>query len=75
MRYIESDNEYDYFLGNFQGQEVRMRKEQKTGVCTLNSEDFAKCLGFKNLADMLESKKEITDVFLDGINDGRVSKY
>lgn len=72
MIYINSDTEYDYFLGNYEGQEVRMRKERKTGVCTLSSQDVAKCLGFDSLSDMLESNKEIADVFLDGINNGSV---
>ena len=72
MKHTHADHKFDYYLGNFQGLEVRIQKDKLTGEVYFNTEDVAKCLGHENLNEMLQSNQNMTDCYLDGINSGIV---
>lgn len=72
MKYINSDNDFDYYTDIFEGIEVRMQKNRKTQELYFNTESVALILGFKNADEMLQSNQEITNGFLDGMNNETV---
>jgi len=55
MNYISEDENYKYYSGQFEGQEVRMREDKSTGELYLNNEDVAKCLGYENFDELLKN--------------------
>lgn len=73
-KYINSDQDFDYFVDKFQGIEVRMQIDKKTGELFFNSDDAARCLGYESMSDMLDKEPKAVNVFLDGINNGMVKK-
>ena len=72
MKFTHTDSKFDYYLGNFEGIEVKIYKDKITGEVYFNIEDVAKCLGHENSTEMIQSNQNITDCYLDAINDGKV---
>jgi TATA-box binding protein (TBP) (component of TFIID and TFIIIB) len=74
MKLINTDAQYDYYIDNFQGIEVRIQKDKLTQLLYISSDSLAKILGFNNADDMIGSNSDVTNAFLDGMNKGLVVK-
>jgi TATA-box binding protein (TBP) (component of TFIID and TFIIIB) len=72
MKLINTDTQYDYYTDYFQGIEVRIKKDKVTQQIYYSSDSVAKILGFNNTDEMIQSNSDITNIFLDGMNTGRV---
>lgn len=72
MKLISTDAQYDYYIDYFQGIEVNIKKDKTTNQLYFSSESVAKILGFNNADEMIQSNSDITNAFLDGMNNGSV---
>lgn len=75
MKLIKTDIQFDYFIDYFQGIEVIIQKDKLTQQIYFNSESVAKCLGFNNTDEMVQSNIEVTNAFLDGMNNGDIINH
>ncbi|RVT78548.1 hypothetical protein EOD40_04755 [Flavobacterium sufflavum] len=74
MRLINTDTQYDYYIDYFQGTEVRIKKDKLTQQIYFSSDSVAKILGFNNTDEMIQSNGDVTNTFLDGMNNNSVLK-
>ena len=74
MKLIKTDTQYDYYIDYFQGIEVNIKKDKITKQIYYSSDSVAKILGFNNTDDMIQSNTDVTNAFLDGMNNGLVVK-
>ena len=74
MKLIKTDTQYDYYIDYFQGIEVRIKKDKTTNQIYYSTDSVAKILGFNNTDDMIQSNTDVTNAFLDGMNNGLVVK-
>ena len=74
MKLINTDTQYDYYIDYFQGIEVSIKKDKKTNQIYYSSDSVAKILGFNNADEMIQSNNDVTNAFLDGMNNGLVVK-
>ena len=72
MKLINTDSQYDQYIDYFQGIEVSITKDKITNQIYYSSDSVAKILGFNNADDMIQSNSDITNAFLDGMNNGLV---
>lgn len=74
MKLINTDTQYDYYIDYFQGTEVRIKKDKLTQQIYFSSDSVAKILGFNNTHEMIQSNGDVTNAFLDGMNNDSVLK-
>lgn len=74
MKYTGEDTEYKYFVDIFGDIEIRMQVCKSTNQLYFNQDDVAKALGFKDDQEMITSSPELTDKYLDAMNNGMVIK-
>ena len=73
MRYTHEDNQYTYYVAEYQGKQIRMSQEKATGQVYFNSEDFARALGYDTVSDMLQADYRLMNKFLDGMKSGMIT--
>ncbi|MCK5136625.1 MAG: hypothetical protein KAR19_12605 [Bacteroidales bacterium] len=72
MRFLNEDDQYQYFSANFQDQPVRFMQDKVTGEIFIDSEDVANVLGFVNVGDMLNSDEKLMNTYLDEFKKGKI---
>ena len=68
------DKNYIQFMDYFEGNQMRFSLNKKNGEFLINSDDVAKALGFESMDELLQSNPKMADIFLDGMNNGKVKK-
>lgn len=74
MKLIYTDTQYDYYIDYFQETEVRIKKDKLTQQIYFSSDSVAKILEFNNTDEMIQSNGDVTNAFLDGMNNNSVLK-
>lgn len=57
LKLIQKTPFFEVYEDNFQGKPVRFIKNIATGQVSINTDDMAKCLGFNNTGEMMNSPK------------------
>lgn len=72
MELINSDNEFDYYLDEFEGRKIQYRRYRATQKILIEAGELPKCLGYSTMEEMLKDKPHLTDKVLDLISDGNI---
>lgn len=68
MKHIKEDERFDYFIDNYGNCEITIMKDKHTQEIYFDMDNVAKYLGFNNVFEMMQDKKELVGDLFNGIN-------